>query len=104
MAIGGGYGYNLVLGKHSQWLLHLSAMPTFVAYKHNRLTVNSQEKKDSRASFNMIFNERAAVVYHFTNRYFVGASLTMSNSVFDDTNVVVRQNKWLARAFLGLRL
>lgn len=34
VAIGGGYGYNLVLGKRSQWLLHFSALPSFVVYKH----------------------------------------------------------------------
>lgn len=46
VALGGGYGYNLVLGKHSQWLLHLSVIPSFVVYKHNSLTVNSKELKD----------------------------------------------------------
>lgn len=104
VAIGGGYGYNLVLGKHSQWLLHLSALPTAVVYKHNKLTVNDQERRDHGLSFNMIFNERAAVVYHFTPRYNAGASLMMSNSIFDNDKVKVNQNKWLARAFVGIRL
>jgi hypothetical protein len=54
--------------------------------------------------FNMVFNERAAVVYHFSPRIFAGATLMMSNSIFDDKNVVINQNKWLARAFLGFRL
>ena len=103
VSIGGGYGYNWVFGGRSQWLLHLSALPTFVVYKHNKLNVNEQEIKDSQASFNMIFNERAAVVYHFTPRYHTGASFMMSNSVFDNSNVVVRQNKWLARVFFGIR-
>lgn len=31
-------------------------------------------------------------------------TLMMSNSIFDDKNVVINQNKWLARAFLGFRL
>ena len=104
VAVGGGYGYNLVLGKHSQWLFHLSAMPTFVLYQHNKLTVNNDEKKDGRASLNMIFNERAAIVYHFTHRFHAGASIMLSNSVYDNDNINVRQNRWLARAFLGVRL
>ena len=104
VALGLGYGYNLVLGQHSQWLLHLSALPSFVIYKHNRLTVNKEEKRDHGLCFNMIFNERAAVVYHFTPRYFAGASMMMSNSIFDNDKVTVNQNKWLARAFLGVRL
>ncbi len=104
IGIGGGYGYNFVFGKHAQWLLHLSAMPTFVVYKHNKLTVNDEEISDDRTSLNMIFNERASLVYHFSPRSFVGASFIMSNSVFDDTNVVIRQNKWMLRTFVGLRL
>ena len=54
--------------------------------------------------FNMIFNERAAVIYNISPRYLVGANIVMNNSLFDDSNVVVNQNKWRARAFFGLRL
>ena len=75
-----------------------------MVYKHNRLTVNNDEKKDHGLNFNMIFNERAAVVYHFSPRYFAGATLVMNNSVFDDDYVVVNQNKWRARVSLGMRL
>ena len=104
VALGGGYGYNLVLGSRSQWLLHLSAMPSAVLYKHNRLTVNEHELKDHRLCFNMIFNERAALVYHFTPRYNIGASLIMSNSIYDNGDIKINQNKWLTRAFFGVRL
>ena len=104
IALGGGYGYNLVLGQHSQWLLHLSALPSVVVYKHNRLTVNDDEKKDHGLNFNMIFNERASVVYHFSPRFLGGASAIMSNSIYDNDNITVNQNKWLVRAFVGLRL
>ena len=37
VGIGGGYGYNLVLGQ--KWLLHLSLLPTFVVYNYNKLTL-----------------------------------------------------------------
>ena len=103
VAIGGGYGYNLVLGKRSQWLLHFSALPSFVVYKHNRLTVNGEEMKDHGLCFNMLFNERVAVVYHFTARFNAGASLIMSNSIYNNDNIKINQNKWLARAFFGVR-
>jgi hypothetical protein len=52
----------------------------------------------------MIFNERAAAVYHFSERCFAGATLMMSNSVFDDKAVVINQNKGIAHAFVGIRL
>ena len=103
-AIGGGYGYNLVLGKRSQWLFHLSALPSVVLYQHNKLTVNDNRIKDHGFNINMIFNERAAIVYHFSLRYFAGASMMMSNSIFNNDKVTVNQNKWLARAFFGFRL
>ena len=102
LGIGGGYGYNLVLGK--KWLLHLSALPTFVVYNRNKLIVNGEEREVSHMRFHMIFNERAAVVYNFSSRYFAGATLVMSNSVFDNSAVTINQNKWRARAFVGMRL
>lgn len=43
LGIGGGYGYNFVLGSRSQWLLHISALPTIVVYNHNSLAVNNEE-------------------------------------------------------------
>ena len=103
-ALGGGYGYNFVFGKHSQWLLHLSALPSFVVYKHNSLTVNDDEMKDHGMHFNMIFNERASLVYHFTPRYLGGLNAIVSNSIYDNRRVSVNYNKWLVRAFFGVRL
>ena len=102
VGIGGGYGYNLVLAR--KWLLHLSVLPTFVVYNYNTLTVDDERREAKHVRFNMIFNERAAVIYNFSSRYFAGATLVMNNSVFDDDNVVVNQNKWRARAIIGMRL
>ena len=102
LGIGGGYGYNLVLGH--KWLLHISTLPTFVIYNRNNFTVNGERKRAKRMHFNMIFNERAAIVRNFSPHFFCGATLVMNNSVFDDDVVVVNQNKWRARAFVGIRL
>lgn len=100
--IGGGYGYNLVLGK--KWLIHLSTLPTFVVLNRNNFTVNGERKRAKHMRFNMLFNERVAVVYNFSPRYFGAVTLTVNNSVFDDDNVTVNQNKWRARASFGVRL
>ncbi|MBR1498556.1 MAG: DUF4421 family protein [Bacteroidaceae bacterium] len=102
LGIGGGYGYNLVLGK--RWLIHLSALPTFVVYNRNKLTINGNEREAGPMRFNMIFNERAAINFTISPRWFLGATLVMSNSLFDDKNVIINQNKWVARAFVGMRL
>ena len=100
--IGGGYGYNWVLGK--KWLLHFSMLPTFVVYNRNNFTVNGERKKAQHTRFNMIFNERAAIIHNFSQRYFAGITLAMNNSVFDDEYVIVNQNKWRVRGFFGLRI
>ena len=100
--IGGGYGYNWVIGK--KWLLHFSMLPTFVVYNRNNFTINGERKRAQHMRFNMIFNERVAIVRNFSPRYFAGATLVMNNSVFDDNVIIVNQNKWRARAFLGMRL
>lgn len=102
IGIGGGYGYNWVIGK--RWLLHFSMLPTFVVYNRNKMTVNGERKEAQRMRFNMIFNERAAIIYQFTPHYFAGGTLNMNNSVFDDKVVIVNQNKWVARVFVGMRL
>ena len=102
VGIGGGYGYNWVLGR--RWLLHFSMLPTFVVLNRNKMTVNGADKEARSMRFNMIFNERVAIVHNFSPRYFAGATLVMNNSVFDDDVVVVNQNKWRARAFFGVRL
>ena len=99
--IGGGYGYNWVPGK--KWLFHFSMLPTFVIYNRNNFTLNGERKRAQRMRFNMIFNERVAIVRNFSSRYFAGVTLAMNNSVFDDNVVIVNQNKWRARAFFGLR-
>lgn len=72
---------------------------SYVVRPEGRLT----RRNAKHFSFGMIFNERAAVVYNFSLRYFASATLTMSNSFYDN-DVTVNQNKWRARAFVGLRL
>ena len=102
VGIGAGYGHNWVIGR--KWLLHFSMLPTFVVYNRNNMTINGERRKAQHMRFNMLFNERAAIVYNFSPRYFTGVTLTMNNSVFDDDHVVVNQNKWRVRASFGMRL
>ena len=102
VGIGGGYGYNWVPSR--KWLLHLSILPTVVVYNRNNMTVNGERKESQHMRLNMLFNERAAVVYNFSPRYFVSLTAVVNNSVFKDDNVTVNQNKWRARASFGMRL
>ena len=104
LGIGGGYGYNLVLGKRKQWLIHGSMTPTFVIYNHNKMEVNGVTKKADHINFNMIFNERVAIVWNFSPRYFASATLHMNNSILNENSVTFNQNKWRMRWAVGMRI
>ncbi|MCR4852745.1 MAG: DUF4421 domain-containing protein [Prevotella sp.] len=101
LGIGGGYGYNLVLG--DKWLLHLSALPTVVVLNHNNLTINGERKSAQPMRLNLILNERLAIVRNFSSRYFASFTAVMNNSLFDDDLVIINQNKWRVRLALGVR-
>lgn len=101
-ALGGGYGYNLVLGE--RWLFHLSLMPTVVVLNQNNITVDG-ERRDLKPHFpDMIFTERVAVVYQLNKRYFLAATLVMNNTLMGDDDLMVNYRKWRTRVSLGARL
>ena len=102
LGIGGGYGYNLVLGKG--WLLHISFLPTLVVYNRNNIEMNGERIKVGHMRFDMLFNERAAIVYNFSPRYFIGVNGVANNSLFGGKHVTIHQSKWVAHAFVGIRL
>ena len=43
LGIGGGYGYNFVLGR--RWMIHLSALPTLVITNRNNITEDGERRK-----------------------------------------------------------
>ena len=101
-AVGGGYAYNFVIGRHL--LLHLSALPTLVVANRNNVEVNG-ERRDMDTRFpDFILTERASVVYHFNRKYFAGATFVMSNSFLGDNRIDINYRKWRLRAFMGIRL
>ena len=83
---------------------YFSMLPTFVVYNRNNMTIRGERKKAEHIRFNMLFNERAAIVHFFSPRHFAGATLVVNSSLFSDDAVVINQNKWRLRAFLGMRL
>ena len=66
--------------------------------------LNEEELEAKHMRFHMIFNERVAIIYNFSKRYFAGATLVMNNSVYDNDAGIINQNKWRARAIIGMRL
>jgi hypothetical protein len=102
LGIGGGYGYNYVPGKG--WLLHISALPTFIVYSHTSMTFG-----DTRVPLHYHFPEaiitgRGAVVYQWSNK-FLGMSMVYNfTGIGHKESLAVDNTKWRVRTFFGLRL
>jgi len=102
LGVGGGYAYNLVAWK--KWLFHVTVMPTIAVLNLNSMTVNEEKVRRQNFRLNMLFNERVSIVYNFSPRYFLCFNAIIQNTLFDDKVLVVNQNKWRARASIGVRL
>lgn len=112
-AIGGGYGYNLVAGKH--WLFHISSLPTFTVYSHNYIKVSgssqSSSGEDSHTErtdmkyrfFSPIITGRGAAVYMWRNK-FLGATMVFNFSASGNKqHMELHRSKWRMRMFFGFR-
>ncbi|MGX8694751.1 MAG: DUF4421 family protein [Prevotella sp.] len=102
VGIGGGYGYNYVPGQG--WLLHISALPTFIVYSNTSMTF-----LDTRVPLHYHFPEviitgRGAVVRQWGNM-FVGLSMVFNyTNIGNEESLAIHNNKWRIRTFFGLRL
>lgn len=114
LAIGGGYGYNLVMGSHL--LFHLSALPTFTVYSHDYTQIAKEatdgnageETTSTRNSMkyhfpSVIVTGRGAALYSWRNK-FAGATMVYNFSVAgDEKHLQLKRNKWRLRMFFGFR-
>ncbi len=102
IGIGAGYGYNFVPSQG--WLLHISALPTFIVYSNTSMSLG-----DTRIPLHYHFPEviitgRGAVVRQ-TGNLFYGLSMVYNfTNIGDVENLTIHHQKWRMRAFLGLRL
>ena len=99
---GAGYGYNYV--PRQAWLLHLSALPTFIIYSNTSISFG-----DTRIPLHYHFPEviitgRGAVVHHW-NHTFLGISMVYNfSNIGQQESLALHNSKWLIRTFFGLRL
>ena len=102
IGIGAGYGYNYV--PRQGWLLHISALPTFIVYSKTSMTFG-----DSRVPLHYHFPEaiitgRGAAVYQWRNK-FAGLSMVFNfTNIGNEESLAVHNIKWRVRTFFGLRL
>ena len=102
IGIGAGYGYNYVPGQG--WLLHISALPTFIVYSKTSMTFG-----DTRVPLHYHFPEaiitgRGAVVRQWGNK-FLGVSMVFNfTNIGNEESLAIRNIKWRVRTFFGVRL
>ena len=102
IGLGAGYGYNYVPGQG--WLLHISALPTFIVYSNTSMTFDNTRVPLRYHFPEVIITVRGAVVHQWSNK-FIGMSM-----VFNFTNngheesLALHNIKWRIRTFFGLRL
>ena len=102
IGLGGGYGYNYV--PSPGWLLHISALPTFIFYSNTSMTFG-----DTRVPLHYHFPEaiitgRGAVVRQWSNK-FCGISMVFNfTNIGHEESLAIHNIKWRVRTFFGLRL
>lgn len=101
IGIGAGYGYNYVPGK--RWLLHISALPTFIVYSHTSMTFGDDRVPLDYHFPEVIITGRGAVVYHWNNKFVGLFSVFNFTNIGDKNSLAVENIKWRVRTFFGLR-
>lgn len=85
IGLGGGYGYNLVLG---DLLLHASVIGTFVVFSNNRVAIDS-EASDLKVRFpNNISTANLAAIYNFRH-FFMGATFSCNSCIIGGRDLML---------------
>ncbi len=101
VAIGAGYGYNFVAGRH--WLFHFSALPTLTVYSHDYTKEEGVRNSMAYHFPSAVITGRGAALYSWRNK-FLGATMVYNFSVAgDEKRLEVQRDKWRIRCFFGFR-
>lgn len=101
VGFGAGYGYNYVPNKG--WLLHISALPTFIVYSNTSMTFGDNRIPLLYHFPEVIITGRGAVVRQWSNK-FLGMSMVFNfSNNGDEASLALHNIKWRIRTFFGLR-
>ena len=102
IGIGAGYGYNFVPSR--RWLLHISALPTFIVYSNTSMTFDNNRVPLKYHFPEVIITGRGSAVYQWRNK-FLGLSMVYNFTNIGHTDdLAIHNAKWRIRTFFGLRL
>ena len=101
LSVGVGYGYNLVPNR--KWLIHLSALPTLVLWRENKLVMMGHIN-ELHASFpELSIVARGSVVRYFKD-FFAGVTMVYNYTSAGDYDYIrVKHFKWRSRFIIGKR-
>ena len=103
IGVGAGYGYNYVPA--TGWLLHISALPTFIVYSNTSLTMGDTEIPLNYHFPEVIITGRGAVVKQIGRNKFAGLSMVFNfTNIGNEEKLAIHHMKWLDRMYFGIRL
>ena len=103
IGIGAGYGYNYVPAR--EWLLHLSALPTFIVYTNTSLTMGETDIPLHYHFPETIITARGSIVKQIGGNKFAGLSMVYNfTNIGNSKTLTVQNEKWRTRLFFGFRL
>ena len=101
LSLGVGYGYNFVPTRN--WLLHLSALPSLVVWRENKVIMMGHFEELPATFPEMSIVARGSIVRYFKH-FFLGANMVYNyTSAGDYESIRVRHYKWRARFIIGKR-
>lgn len=102
IGIGAGYGYNFV--PHQGWLLHISALPTFIVYNNASMTFGGSQM-DLKYHFpEVIITGRGAVVRQWGNKFLALTMVYNFTNIGNKNDFSIYNTKWRIRTIFGVRL
>ena len=102
IGLGAGYGYNYVPGQG--WLLHISALPTFIVYSNTSMSFGDTNIPLHYHFPEVIITGRGSIVRQWRNK-FVGMSMVFNfTNIGNKERLAIHNTKWHIRTFFGLRL
>lgn len=100
IGLGGGYGYNLVLGR---WLIHGSCISELVVANYSRMEMDEGRVKMPYRFPNFIVQGRVAALYNWKKSFVGVTGVSNFSSMGTEKQLDVLQVKWMARVFYGFR-
>lgn len=102
IGIGAGYGYNYV--PHQGWLLHISALPTFIVYNNASMTFGGSHM-DLKYHFpEVIITGRGAVVRQWGNKFLALTMVYNFTNIGNKNDFSIYNTKWRIRTIFGVRI